>query len=140
MEMIEKNYDLIEFEQAKLLRKLGFDEPCVRFYNIDGVLDFYYKHTSLPITDKIKNSDLTYGCTAPTFIQIKKWMQEVHGIIISAIVAEGNLFISLVILSEHKYKIFWKEILLISSGNYRSILIQQALNIITTFDNFSKIK
>jgi len=65
----------ITYEVAKLARKKGFDEKCIKEFNSSkDVVDCHYSF--------VKNSDIDYGClcTSTTQSIMQKWLREVHNI------------------------------------------------------------
>jgi hypothetical protein len=64
--------EFIPYEQALALKELGFDEPCVGFYNIRGLFVPDYKVTKL----QIDNLRLERCCLAPTYSQVSRWFRE----------------------------------------------------------------
>ncbi len=70
----------ITYEVAKLARKKGFDEKCVKEYNSSkDVVDCHYSF--------VKNSDIDYDClcTSTTQSIMQKWLREVHNIHVNPI-------------------------------------------------------
>jgi hypothetical protein len=70
----------VTFEQAKLLKEKGFDEPCNAYFNFKIKIElFAYNHF-----DQSRNSDMypyTYGeYTAPEQWQVVEWLRVNHGI------------------------------------------------------------
>ena len=73
--MIKERY--VNFEVAKLLRDKGFDEECVKLYNISNGLVFE--------GDEVHNSELTEFSeliTRPTQAMACDWIEEEYGIFI----------------------------------------------------------
>ncbi len=77
------NKEFIPYEQALELKELGFDEPCLAWYNTKGVL-------LSDITICYDNSDFLYSlddmddgsqCIAPTFSQAFRWFREKYHLI-----------------------------------------------------------
>jgi len=70
--MIEEAY--VSFEIARLLKKKGFDEPCVWAYDPNRAS--FAKNYFTP-----KNSELNeYEYSKPTLQMAMKWLREVHNI------------------------------------------------------------
>ena len=72
--------DYVTYEQAELLKELGFDWDCLHGY----YRFFDNKEPRLNTCGYAKNSiggDFFY-CAAPTLSQVQKWFREVKGIII----------------------------------------------------------
>lgn len=71
--------EFIPYEQALALKELGFDEPCLAWYNIKGVL-------LSDITIGYESSDFLYQkedmdnnqCIVPTFSQAFRFFREKH--------------------------------------------------------------
>lgn len=95
------NEDYVSFEVAKLLKEKGFDEPCHKIYEENGV--------RFSNGDYLRNSE-SDGCiftegpcedntrtfvTAPSYGHVMKWLREVHNIFISIDIyskdLEGNI-------------------------------------------------
>lgn len=70
--------DYVSFEQAKVLKELGFDWGCNHYYGLD---QFLYEETKSILTNYSHIND-TYLISAPTLAQVHKWFREVKGIII----------------------------------------------------------
>lgn len=82
--------DFITFEQAKILKELGFDWKCTHYYDDNGTLtpsfeevsaDGGYEYT-ISINNLAGNFNLQNGeddewCSAPTLAQAQKWLREV---------------------------------------------------------------
>lgn len=67
---------LADFDSAKMLKGLGFDELCMAFYEDDGEFKYNNGTTSFENNYLAKNkSDLEYY-TAPLWPQIKSWLWE----------------------------------------------------------------
>jgi hypothetical protein len=64
------NKEFIPYEQALALKELGFDEPCLGYYNYNGTHFFDYK----PKTD---DKNLT---KAPLYQQAFRWFREKYNI------------------------------------------------------------
>lgn len=88
--------DLVTFEQAKALKKLGFEWPCDKFYATQnyciGSNAVYFD--TIAVGDVIANPkykedkefgwiiDEEYSVPAPTIYQAQKWVREEKGIVI----------------------------------------------------------
>ena len=70
--------EFINYSQARSLKELGFNEPCIAFYN-DRVLTFH-THGIDPHFIFKKNSDLWDSCSAPLKQQVFNWFREKHNI------------------------------------------------------------
>ena len=65
--------DYVSFETAKLLKKKGFDEPCLMCYTYDGKLGNYGQYNSH------KNSEV-FSLTAPTLQMAMKWLRKIYSL------------------------------------------------------------
>ncbi len=84
--------DLITFAQAKKLKELGFNEPCLHYYELSGELR---ESQYLPIGGVTEYSDLLrnfnseeYGdnyvyFSCPTQAQVVEWLRVTHQIFVS---------------------------------------------------------
>lgn len=61
----------VYYETAKMLKQLGFDEPCFKYYNILENLIDVFNFNSNP--NNIGNS-----CSAPLWQQAEQWLWEKH--------------------------------------------------------------
>jgi hypothetical protein len=68
--------EFVPFEQALVLKELGFDEPCFRFYNIKGVLIPEYVISKKQV-DKL---NLDKCCITPLYQQAFRWFREKYQI------------------------------------------------------------
>ena len=71
------NEDFITFEQAKLLKELGFDWEC------DHIYSFTYHNHNKPIFQQYETTDhyeVEKYWYAPTLAQAQKWLREVKGV------------------------------------------------------------
>lgn len=74
----------VNFELAKLLKEIGFDEPCYDAYNVQGMkfsngwLEYIFDNNiDIPFTKKeLKSQDIL----APTIAEVVMWLYEKHGI------------------------------------------------------------
>lgn len=78
--------DYVTFEQAKLLKELGFDECCYDRYNVDKKIEpnVIYNRTEVD-SDMLcfdVNGRNIGDISAPTMSQAQKWLREVKQIII----------------------------------------------------------
>ena len=77
MKMITEDY--ISFENAKLLKKKGFDEATISYYNTISEIPEKIKFFDSPIS--IYDSDGLIGCIqAPTLQMAMKWLREVYNL------------------------------------------------------------
>ena len=68
---------MVPYELASRMKALGFDEPCLKAYDKNGML--YHSHK----TDKlftVLNSNLSTQCSAPLLSQAFRWFREKHGL------------------------------------------------------------
>ena len=77
--------EFIPYEQALVLKELGFNEPCLCFYNYNSQLLRYMnpdKYWNILQSQTLKNSKITLPDTysAPTFSQCFKWFKEKYGL------------------------------------------------------------
>jgi hypothetical protein len=82
-----ENYekDFVPYEQALALKELGFDEPCMCFYNNRKELKVYHnvdKDWDTLEHQLLGNSKITLPNTysAPTFSQAFRWFREKYGL------------------------------------------------------------
>jgi hypothetical protein len=68
------NKDFVPYEQALVLKELGFDEPCFGYY-IDNKFEFFADVRSCNT-----NSEFKFYPTAPTYSQAFRWFREKHNI------------------------------------------------------------
>ena len=75
------NKEFIPYEQALILKELGFDEPCLAFYNHQGKLIMMSQENEEEISIW-KNSYVLLGkqYAAPTFSQAFRWFREKYNI------------------------------------------------------------
>ena len=64
-----------DYETSKMLKELGFDEPCFGVYSVSG--EFNYPHEVHQLY-RPKNTQLGLYPTAPLFQQVKQWIYETH--------------------------------------------------------------
>jgi hypothetical protein len=77
--MLEKEF--VPYEQALALKELGFDEPCLAFYNHQSILIMMAQENEEEVSTW-KNSYVPLGkqYAAPTFSQAFRWFREKHGL------------------------------------------------------------
>ena len=73
--------EFIPYEQALALKELGFDEPCLGFYNIRGLFVPDYKVAKL----QIDNLRLERCCLASTFSQAFRWFRDNHNLVLDVV-------------------------------------------------------
>jgi hypothetical protein len=86
--------EFIPYERALALKKLGFDESCIGFYNVRSLFVPDYKVTKL----QIDNLRLEKCCLAPTFAQAFRWFREKYNldkVIYPTLGSEGNYYINI---------------------------------------------
>ena len=73
--------EFLPYELAVKLKELGFDEPCLGFYNHQGQLILMAQEDESSI-EMYKNSYVEMGMqyAAPLFQQVFRWFREEHGI------------------------------------------------------------
>jgi hypothetical protein len=76
--------EFIEYSEALALKELGFDEPCVAFYEQSKRLSIGFNW----LNEGGKNSNLQ-ECTAPLYQQAFRWFRENHFIYPSIIQLRG---------------------------------------------------
>ena len=72
------NKEFIPYEQALELKELGFDEPCLGFYDGKGSTQLYFNNkrdASGDFIPFVKSERLTWFGT-PTFSQAFRWFRE----------------------------------------------------------------
>ncbi len=78
------NKEFISYEQALDLKELGFDEPCVAFYNGERDLKRYMngdKDWNMLEEQTLINSKITFPnsfAAAPLKQQVIRWFRDVH--------------------------------------------------------------
>ena len=77
--MLEKEF--VPYEQALALKELGFDEPCLAFYNHQSILIMMAQENEEEVSTW-KNSYVPLGkqYAAPTFSQAFRWFREKYQI------------------------------------------------------------
>ena len=76
------NKEFIPYEQALELKELGFDEPCLGFYDGKESTQLYFNNkrdASGDFIPFVKSERLTWFGT-PTFSQAFRWFREKHGL------------------------------------------------------------
>jgi len=66
--------EFVSYEQALVLKELGFDEPCIKGYTEQskGLINFANTHTNT----SVKNTLPTKPFTAPLYQQAFRWFRE----------------------------------------------------------------
>lgn len=82
---METHKTYVTYEQAMLMKDLGFDWPC----------DHHYTHTqtlqdNYPI-ENFNEDNVTY-CSAPSLSVAQRWLREVKGIAINVIAHDGGFY------------------------------------------------
>ncbi len=67
--------EFILYEQALALKELGFDEPCIAFYEKSKRLSIGFNW----LNEGGKNSNLQ-ECTAPLYQQVFRWFREKYSL------------------------------------------------------------
>ena len=77
--------EFIPYEQALELKELGFDEPCLAFYDGKNTESFYFNNTRDASGDYIpfQKHDRLKWFGAPLYQQAFRWFREKHGLKIS---------------------------------------------------------
>ena len=75
------NKEFVPYEQALALKGLGFDEPCLAFYNHQSILIMMAQENEEEVSTW-KNSYVPLGkqYAAPTFSQAFRWFREKYGL------------------------------------------------------------
>jgi hypothetical protein len=79
--MNELEKDFVPYQEALALKELGFDEPCLGFYDGKGSTQLYFNNkrdASGDFIPFVKSERLTWFGT-PTFSQAFRWFREKHG-------------------------------------------------------------
>lgn len=72
--------EFVSYEIALELKQLGFDEPCIAFYN-GRFLDFKIWNDDGCESSQINvNMDVGQCPNAPTFSQVFRWFREKYGV------------------------------------------------------------
>ena len=71
------NKEFIPYEQALALKELGFDEPCLAFYNGKNFLDSTQYDFDLCESTR----DIGQCINAPLYKQAFRWFREKHGLV-----------------------------------------------------------
>jgi len=69
-----KNKDFVEYQEALELKQLGFNEPCLAFYNSKFLNSTQYDF------DNCSMKDIGQCLLAPTYSQAFRWFREKYGI------------------------------------------------------------
>ena len=66
--------EFVPYEQALVLKELGFDEPCIKGYTEQskGLINFANTHTNT----SVKNTLPTKPFTAPLYQQVFRWLYQ----------------------------------------------------------------
>ena len=68
--------EFVTYEQALSLKELGFDEPCIGYYDVDEGYSIGY---AFCYSDRESQPEI--GCSAPTFSQAFRWFRDKHSFI-----------------------------------------------------------
>lgn len=79
--------EYVNFDTAKRLMEMGFDEYCSHFYRLDGEHEYCCKAKLPQLTNNdIRNHDdwvnREFACTCPTLQVAMKWLRETHKLFI----------------------------------------------------------
>jgi hypothetical protein len=69
-----KNKDFVEYQEALELKQLGFNEPCLAFYNGKFLDSTQYDF------DNCSMKDIGQCLLAPTYSQAFRWFREKHNL------------------------------------------------------------
>ena len=86
--------EFISYEIALKLKELGFDEPCLGFYDGKGDTKVYFNNkrdASGDFIPFVKNERLTWF-GVPTYSQAFKWFREKHGLYVSINIHADNMW------------------------------------------------
>jgi len=74
------NKEFIPYKQAVELKELGFEEPCLGFYDGTGTNQVYYNNirNSSGDFEVFKNNERLSWFGVPTFSQAFRWFREKH--------------------------------------------------------------
>ena len=75
------------YEISKLLKKKGFDEYCMSFWEYE-LYEYSLYIVDYPISNSELEKELVDGCSAPTHQMVCAWLREKHNILISIIPQE----------------------------------------------------
>ena len=77
------NKEFIPYEQALALKKLGFDEPCLRTYTWNG-FDFdvltCISDNVTTMEERLNSNNDKYTYSAPLYQQAFRWFREKYGL------------------------------------------------------------
>ncbi len=68
--------EFVNYEQALVLKELGFNEECLYYYNIDRKLFQVYNKYKINDTFKNSDEDLNIMLSAPLYQQAFRWFRE----------------------------------------------------------------
>lgn len=71
----------LPYKESLELKKLGFNEDCIAFYNNHVEPTFLHELDRGKTTKNSEQNLYHSDCTAPLFQQVFDWFDEVHGII-----------------------------------------------------------
>ena len=80
------NKEFIPYEQALELKELGFDEPCLAFYNGKFLDSTNYDF------DSGECRDIGQCVKTPTYSQCFRWFREIHNIVFYLNMVDINLY------------------------------------------------
>ena len=127
-------FELITFEEAKILKKLGFDHSGTRYYNSNGEIK--------KITGGIDNMSLPINnYVARDYNQIYWWLHEYFAldVIYSTVDTEMEPLYSIRIRGNISNEVIWEENGDRTLGESRKRLVRIALMIINIGETFIRI-
>ena len=101
--------EFVPYEEALVLKELGFDEPCFGFWNYNDSKMYYWNDEEIQNertnkwfldTEKKFPKISKNGCTAPTFSQAFRWFRENYKL--SGLIEIGTQEYSFIIFDEAK--------------------------------------
>ncbi len=77
--------EFVKYEQALALKELGFDEPCLGYYDTVAVPYLTYpsvinKNSDIENSLSISKQDKNVRCSAPTYSQAFRFFREKHNL------------------------------------------------------------
>lgn len=99
--MVSKE-DFVSFEQAKVLKELGFDWECNHYYHLYDEMD------TLSVLPKFENfNKFDKNWSAPTLYQAQKWLYEKFRIWISVDPYDNNTGFCFTLYKEHDIEFYY---------------------------------
>lgn len=119
MNDIKKHF--LNYELSKELKVLGFNEPCLAYYEVLGYkspkLRFVEYEEDNPIHNNINFNDPT----APLISQVFNWLLSVHNIDTCIFRADNKKYLFLIDYKDSQYYLFEDKLRLIDSVNDKGI-------------------